>query len=68
MKILNDEMQCDVIKIGGLVRNKVSSSDTAMTAPEGVSIEGLLAIARGAMFCDDVADGNVFLVGHRRSL
>ena len=24
LKILNDDMQCDVIKIGGLVRNKVS--------------------------------------------
>lgn len=23
VKILNDEMQCDIIKIGGLVRNKV---------------------------------------------
>lgn len=23
LKILNDDMQCDVIKIGGLVRNKV---------------------------------------------
>ncbi len=26
LKILNDDMQCDVIKIGGLVRNKVSYS------------------------------------------
>jgi rRNA processing protein Krr1/Pno1 len=23
MKILNDDMQCDIIKIGGLTRNKV---------------------------------------------
>lgn len=25
LKVLNDDMQCDVIKIGGLVRNKVST-------------------------------------------
>lgn len=23
LKILNDDMQCDIIKIGGLIRNKV---------------------------------------------
>jgi rRNA processing protein Krr1/Pno1 len=26
VKVLNDDMQCDIIKIGGLVRNKVRTS------------------------------------------
>ena len=26
LKILDDEMQCDIIKIGGMVRNKVSTA------------------------------------------
>lgn len=26
LKILDDEMQCDIIKIGNLIRNKVSDS------------------------------------------
>ena len=68
LKILNDEMQCDVIKIGGLVRNKVSPSHMAMRPPGSVSIESLLSVVRMAMFRADVTSCNAFVLMRRRNL
>lgn len=44
LKVLNDDMQCDVIKIGGLIRNKVRQ---LMAAAHAVTYRVLSCLAGG---------------------
>ena len=64
MKILNDEMQCDVIKIGGLVRNKVSFSHMPLKVS---ALRACWLSPELQLSCADATICNVYLLVHRRN-